>query len=265
MSVWFVIPSARPAREAQECVDKWKATGYSVALFRDLGSESVDCDYLEYGEYQGYARTINRLIKSVLAIDTACEFVITGGDDTDPDPNTRADQIAHQCGRHFGDINDGYRDEHMMTCSTEFPESRHSIARNPWSTFGVMQPTGDRFAGGSIDRIAGSPWIGREFCERAYGGNGPYWHEYKHMFVDEEIMQVALKLGVFWQRPDLTHLHHHFQRKSVDINSPAIAKPTPPHLVEANSPLHWSRSQATFLGRKAAGFPGHEVRAMVTT
>ena len=35
-----------------------------------------------------------------------------------------------------------------------------------------MQPTGDRFAQGQIDRIAGSAWIGREFARRAYGGNG---------------------------------------------------------------------------------------------
>jgi len=63
---------------------------------------------------------------------------------------------------------------------------------------------------------------------------------------------------VFWQRPDLTHLHHHFMRQSDAINSGAIGRPIPPHLVEANSPAHWSRYQAIYLGRKAAGFPGHE-------
>ena len=245
MSVYLCIPSARPAAEAQACVDKWSKQGYLVALFRDTGMDLVDCDYVEYGEYQGYSRTTNRLIKSVLAMDTACQFVITGGDDTDPDPNKRADEIAEECRAYF----------HGVACAAGIQRACEHYSE----TFGVMQPTGDRFAEGSIDRIAGSPWIGREFCERAYGGKGPYYHEYGHMFVDEEIMEVAKKLGVFWQRPDLTHLHHHFMRTSTAINSGAQAKSIPPHLIEANSPAHWARYQAMYLGRKAAGFPGHQL------
>lgn len=241
-SAWLTIPSKRPAHEAQACVDKWRAMGYKVALHRDKGDDLVDCDYIRYEHYEGYARTTNALIREVLAFDKSCEWTITGGDDTEPDPKVMADVIARQCSRHFGacDILD------------------HGDAENLFGTFGVMQPTGDRFADGSIDRIAGSPWIGREFSERMYGGRGPYWHEYRHMFVDEEIMEVAVKLGVFWQRPDLTHLHHHFMRASSAINSAAVSRAVPAHLVEVNSPAHWSRYQAKYLGRKASGFPGHE-------
>jgi hypothetical protein len=126
--------------------------GYSVALWRDIGSESVDCDYLRYGDYPGYARAANSLIMDVLAMDTACDWVVTGGDDTDPDPTKRADVIAAECSYHF---TEGFWNQ---------------LGIQEFSTFGVMQPTGDRFADGSIDRIAGSPWIGREFCKRAYGG-----------------------------------------------------------------------------------------------
>jgi hypothetical protein len=87
-----------------------------------------------------------------------------------------AKQIAKECTAHFG------------------------------GTFGVMQPTGDRWANGSIDRICGSPWLGREFCTRMYHGKGPMYGGYLHMFGDEELQHVATRLGVLWQRRDLTHL-----------------------------------------------------------
>ena len=179
-------------------------------------------------KYPGYAIATNSLVKDVLSTDDSCDWTVGGGDDVQPDLNHTADEIAGQLTAHFA------------------------------GTFGVMQPTGDRFANGSIDRIAGSPWIGREFARRMYGGNGPYWHEYTHMFVDEEIQCVAEKYGVFWQRRDLIHLHHHFQRESVALNSPAIDKPRPAFLNEANSPEHWKKYQAIFKARKAAGFPGSE-------
>lgn len=245
MSVWLTIPSARPAHEAQACVDRWLAAGYRVAIHRDLDAEPVLCDYLRCGDYHGYARTTNSLIKEVLMMDPECDWVVTGGDDTDPDPNKRADEIAVECCRYF----------YANVFRQNFP-TKNVV----YETFGVMQPTGDRFSDGSIDRIAGSPWIGREFCLRSYGGNGPYWDEYRHMFLDEELREVALKLGVYWQRPDLIHLHRHFQRASLAINSGAIGKPIPPHLREANTPAHWSRYQAMYLGRKAQGFPGHAIK-----
>ena len=101
MSVWVCIPSARPVVEAQAFVDKWRAMGYLVALRRDTGDALVDCDYIEYGDYPGYARACNGLIKAVLAMDTACDWIVTGGDDTDPDPNKRAYEIAAECSEHF--------------------------------------------------------------------------------------------------------------------------------------------------------------------
>lgn len=251
MSVWLTIPSARPAAEAQACIDKWRAMGYKTAIQRDSGAERVDCDYLVMKPWEGYAKACNGLIKDVMEMDAAAQWFVLGGDDTLPDPNKLAREIAAECSAYFQRMEKFGDDE--------------GIYLEPVgdSTFGVMQPTGDRYAGGSIDRIAGSPWIGREFCERAYGGNGPLWHEYKHMFEDEELRDVATILGVYWTRPDLTHLHHHFMRASIDINSPAVQKPIPPHLIEANSPAHWNKFKALYESRKAAGFPGHEVREAV--
>jgi len=226
-SVWYCIPSARPAAEAQACVDAWRAMGYSVAVWRDIGADLLDCDYSRYGEYPGYARAVNALAEDVLAIDTACKWIVTGGDDVFPDQTLRAEEIAVELMANFGGFGGSY---------------------------GVMQPTGDRFADGSIDRIAGSPWMGREWCQRAHGGRGPMHADFTHMYVDEALQGAAVAQGVFWQRPDLTQLHRHFMRESDDINSPAVSKPIPPHLMKANSASHWNESKSIFERIKRGGF-----------
>jgi hypothetical protein len=165
------------------------------------------------------------MVKMVLASDPACDWIVTGGDDTEPDPSHSAPEIAAQCTAHF------------------------------LGTFGVMQPTGDRFAKGCIDKVCGSPWMGRAFCERVNGGHGPLWAQYTHMFVDEELQNVALQLGVLWQRRDLIHYHWHFAREGDRDN---YARPRPAFLDEPQSARHWRKYERLFLARQAAGFPGHE-------
>lgn len=234
MNIYFCIPSARPAAEAQACINEWTRMGYRTAIYRDAGAEPVECDLLLTGEYPGYAQAVNALCKEVIRRDPEAMWMVAGGDDTIPDQKMDAESIGVECLEYFK------------------------------GTFGVLQPTGDRFAQGSIDRIAGSPWMGREWCERMYGGEGPLYSGYQHMHVDEELKQVAEMLGVYWMRPDLVHLHRHFMRQSEDINSPAVARTPPPHLVRWNSPEHWQESQGLFLGRKSAGFPGHTPLERVT-
>lgn len=222
MKVWFAIPSKRPAAEAQACIDKWSARGYKTAIWRDAGDEPVNCDLLLSGQYEGYAKTVNKLAHAVLSGYPEAQWIVTGGDDTDPEPNVAPDEIASQLSERFQ------------------------------GTFGVMQPTGDRWADGSIDRIAGSPWMGREFCERIYRGSGPFWPEFRHMYGDEHLLNVAEKLGVYWRRRDLTHMHNHFVR--VGYNGLNHGNPTPPHLVQWNTPQHWNESQAIFNRLRAGGF-----------
>lgn len=233
MSIWLAIPSARPAAEAAACLKAWQERGYLVAIWRDgnalsSGWRSAEdpegADYVLRGNYPGYAIAVNSLAKWIVENDASAEWIVTGGDDTFPDPNRDAFQIGAECTDHFG------------------------------GTFGVMQPTGDRFASGSIDRIAGSPWLGREWCQRANAGQGPLWPEFAHMFVDEALMRVAQKLGIFWQRRDLIHMHRHFMRASEDINSHAVAKECPPHLVQWNSPQHWNEMKAIFQRLEAEDF-----------
>jgi hypothetical protein len=221
MSVWFCIPSARPKGEAEPILGKWRGMGYRIALLRQ--GESVDADVLiPTKNYRGWAQSINILSRWVFAHDPLADWIVSGGDDTEPDPKFSAGHIASECTMHFG------------------------------GTMGVMQPTGDRWANGSIDRICGSPWLGREWCRRSFGGNGPIWPEFMHMYGDEHLQNVAQKLGILWQRRDLTHLHkHYFRTSSDDVNHYA---PIPEHMVEWNGSKHWAESRDLFNRLKAGGF-----------
>ncbi len=254
MSVWFCIPSARPPEEAEKCLKEWRARGYKIALARDMDAPPIADDLPEkvFDEfYPGYAISVNRLIKDVMEYDRDAEWFVTGGDDTLPDPNHSAEEIAKECSRYFERI--------------EWNRSSHEYPYRPgMATFGVMQATGDRwqeglggFTNAPIDRVCGSPWMGREFCKRINQGNGPLWHEYDHMFEDEELQCVAEKYGVLWQRRDLVHKHMHWGRGETDrqvLNDPVI----PEHLKKWNTAEHWQKSKGIFTRRKAAGFPGSE-------
>jgi hypothetical protein len=276
-SAWLCIPSARPPAERDPILKLWRDRGYKIALQCD---GSLDLYENEYGDvvfqrtYQGYAEAVNYLSKAVLETTPEAQWIVCAGDDTEPDRNHTAEEIAAQCTAHFRKLHYGN-------------ESHHAPEVGPLATFGVMQPTGDRWgehrnthtftprAGGRpeiqlcsqcgrvkdnsihmvgayIDRVAGSPWIGREFALRANQGRGPLWPEYFHMGCDEELQTVATRLGVFWQRPDLIHLHNHWGREAGNAaNMPAFLK-------RANSAEEWNKYKALFAERQAAGFPGSE-------
>jgi hypothetical protein len=242
MSVWLTIPSARPPEEAERCLKLWRERGYKIALWIDKPHKfPASCDLgtaAPSGGYPGYSVAVNWLIRKVTKEDPQAEWFIIGGDDVEPDPSHSAEEIAIDCRMRF------------------YAQVGTREARLATETFGVMQPTGDRFAGGSIDKIAGSAWIGREFARRMYGGNGPLWPEYTRFFMDEELQLVAQKYGVFQQRPDLIHLHRHYMRESEDIKSNAVYTEIPAHL-KAQEAL-WNPEKAIFQKRRAEGFPGSE-------
>lgn len=255
MSVWLCIPSARPANEAKECLDSWKAMGYKIALWIDDYRERAnypDAVLASGPKYPGYARAVNTLIAHVMSVvDPQAEWFVTGGDDVWPDQYRRPEDIASECYWHFGGP--------PIPLDQPIPGGYQSRA-----TFGVMQPTGDRwhegkggFTNAPIDRVCGSPWLGREFCRRINQGLGPLWCEYRHMFVDEELQNVAEKYGVLWQRPDLRQEHRHWGRGATDdaiLNDPKI----PEHLEKWNTSEHWQSAKAIFQRRKQEGFPGSE-------
>lgn len=230
MSVWYAIPTARPVQEANALLAKWLDQDYRIALWTDWEAPVPVCDFHHSAPaYPGYARAVNWLVKDILTRDPEAKWIVTGGDDVEPDPKFNAYTIAAQCTAHFQ------------------------------GTFGVMQPIGDRWGesnrgaeavrGPYIERVCGSPWMGREFCRRMYRGRGPLWQEFQHMYVDEHLQEVAKKLGVLWQRPDLIHRHAHWGRRP-DATSDHI----PPHLQKWNTPAHWGEAKATFQRLQMGGF-----------
>lgn len=250
MSTWLCIPSKRPVAEAQACIDQWRKRGYLTAIWRDAGDAPVECDLMLSGEYPGYANAVNALCAEAIERDPEAMWLVTGGDDTEPDPNHTADEIARECSEHF--------EQSFWKAPCELLEG---MPIDRARTFGVMQPTGDRWGedkSGSayIDRICGSPWMGREWCLRANRGTGPLWHEFHHMFVDEHLFEVAKKYGVLWQRRDLIHMHHQWQREGGKM---------PKFLEQVSGRQHWSRYQNLFNRMKAAGFPESEPLAMVVS
>jgi hypothetical protein len=96
--------------------------------------------------------------------------------------------------------------------------------------------------------------MGREFCRRMYHGSGPMYNGYYHNFADEELQNVAQKLGVFWQRRDLIQEHRHWARPRGDVRD------MPEWAQKINDPRlsDWDKSKALFAVRKAGGFPGSE-------
>ena len=221
-NVWYAVPSARTDGGT---VRQWKDAGYRVAVYRDPGAELLLwADLTLTGPYPGYANAVNAMCREILTRWPDTQWIVTGGDDIDPD-SRNPEEIAAECTAHFG------------------------------GTFGVMQPTGDRWGHELrtgkmhvyIENVAGSPWMGAEFCRRMYGGTGPLCSEYHHMFVDEELQRVAQQLGAFWQRPELIQEHHHWMREN---------QCEPEFLKRANRAF--VESGLLFRARAAAGFPGHE-------
>jgi hypothetical protein len=229
VSVWFVIPSKRPLAEANACLEAWHKQGYMTCILRELqDGRTIAHAQSHVTRYQGWARSVNILVHTVMCGDEEPEWFVAGGDDYYPDLNYTAEEIAKQSSKHFA------------------------------GTFGVMQPTGDRWGEkngeATIDRIAGSPWMGRDFCRRMYHGAGPLYNGYYHNFADEELQNVAQKLGVFQQRRDIIQEHRHWARPRGDVRD------MPEWAAKINDTRlsDWGKSKALFLKRKAAGFPGHE-------
>ncbi len=212
--VWYAIPSAN-LELCNKCLAAWRQMGYRTAVLMNerwsLDTRRPDI-FVYRKQYDGYSAALRLLCNH---IDEEADIIITGGDDVYPDPTMTAAEIACQ-----------FRER--------FPDG-----------FGVMQPIGDDYPG--TDRICGSPWMGRRFCETINGGGGPFFREYTHFFCDEEMFEVTRKLGCLWQRKDLVQYHDHWSRNG--------GEQQPYHLKHQKT---WDVASQLFHKRKLAGFPGHE-------
>lgn len=235
MSVWICIPSIRPNGGT---LPKWKELGYKVAVLRQGDALRWPDIELLTTDYLGWAASINLLVREVLASDSEAEWMIGGGDDTEPDLAHTPENIADEC----------------MAESRE--RAGCPFAGTPsgsGDSFLVMQPVGDYalWPGSNILGFAGSPWMGREWCRRAYLGNGPMYEGYRHNWSDQELQEVAIKYGVFWQRHDLVHQHNHVGRCGGSWKWEPFQSPL-------NAPELWAKEKAHFEERRATGFPCSE-------
>ncbi|BAM04685.1 hypothetical protein [Phycisphaera mikurensis] len=176
--VWYAIPSAAPDK-AQETLPVWRRMGYRVAVLLDGDTPEVPADRtLRVPRYRGWSASVNELIERV--VPPSAGIVVTGGDDMLPVPGQPAPALARQFADRFPGLD------------------------------GVMQPCGDGFGGAG--GFCGSPWIGRGFIERAYGGRGPLWPGYFHTHADVELHDVAERTGRLWMRPEIGQHHAHATR-----------------------------------------------------
>jgi len=212
--VWFAIPSASVQR-CRARLPAWRERGYRVAVLQNRERGEIPADIVRWSDaYPGWSASINILCREV--VPPSADIVVSGGDDMLPDPNHSAQELAEQ----FFD---------------RFPDG-----------FGVMQPHGDTFM--NARRYCGSPWLGRGWIARAYGGRGPMPPEYRHNWADNELYWVARCLGSLWSRPDLSQPHEHHTR--LGETAPAWWRAE----VEAND----RRDLQTFLARCWQRFPGCE-------
>lgn len=209
--VWAVWPTVNIER-SQNMIEYWHALGYKVAILINPPCQPQDlldaeCVVVQY-EWQGFPKAGNILCRTVTG-----DIVVVVGDDVFPDPIKDAREIGDEFLERFPDL------------------------------FGVMQPTGDKYAW--THKCAVSPWIGRGFIERAYDGKGPFWEGYYHYFSDQELQEYATEQGAFQQREDITQFHDHWQRKD------GVRRPS--YLMEAKR--RWRGDKQIFEARKAKGFP----------
>jgi hypothetical protein len=239
-NVWAILPSALPYAKSYEVLQAWRDMGYKLAIQHDLGKESqgFSGDFNIERPFYGWAEAINHLQEWVFE-ETDSDWVVAIGDDCMPDLSHSAYTIATECTNHFK-LCQNCKDHALPVGGCPFCEF---VWRD--RTFGVMNPTGDRYGGGYIDGSAAHPWLGREWCRRMYQGNGPLWPEYKFWYSDTELQDVAIQHGVFWQRRDLTQEHKHYTRHGGQ----------PPEHTKRR--MHFvNEDKALYEARKALGFPG---------
>jgi hypothetical protein len=116
-----------------------------------------------------------------------------------------------------------------------------------------MQPHGDRWhhthdgRGWVPDTAAWSPWLGREWCRRAYMGRGPLNPDFYHYYNDTNLKDVAEWLGLYWTRPDLIQRDDNWKRNRKHLGRPLYLYEAKRQNAEDRTLWEWLRAE---------GFPG---------
>ncbi len=212
--VWYAIPSASPER-CRRTLPAWRERGYRVAVLQNVERADIPADLTVWSDtYPGWAQSINLLTREI--VPASADIVVSGGCDMLPEPHHSAQDLARQFFERFPD------------------------------GFGVMQPHGDAYR--NAQHYCGSPFLGRAWIDRMYGGTGPMHGGYRHNWGDLELYWVARCLGALWSRPDLSHFHDHPHREHTAA--------TPTWWLN-NVERHDRADVELYLQRAAAHFPGH--------
>ena len=229
--VWYCIPSAR---HDGGTLRNWRKMGYKVAVQRAPNAPILPADAFDMvisRPYESYTKAVNLLCRTVCVEWPDTLICVTGGDDIYPDPTHSPFDIQ--------------KDFIAMIRKAKLKAGQEIDADLFYGMYGVMQPTGDRWASDDTrsDRIAYSPWLGRDWILKANQGQGPLHPDYFHFYEDEHLQNAAIKQGVFWQRPDLTQYHDHWTRNG---------SKRPDFLIEADNQAN--KDKQLFERHKANGF-----------
>lgn len=222
MKHFAVFPSATEGK-AVEAVDAWRAKGYKTLVYMDAPNLRCNADIVIYGAgcaYPGYYRLIGTLARQ--AFDKGADVVTCIGDDMLP-PEQGAEWVAEDYFKRYK------------------------------TGLGVYQGCGDEQGKDETGtpaaaRICGSPTFGKDWSNRAYKGAGAFCDIYGSYYGDEDLFNVARKLGLLWLEPSVTIKHLHWSWGWTQIQD-----------YHQRNQRGWEQDQRIFFTRRAAGFPGSEL------
>jgi hypothetical protein len=168
--VWMLCTTSLPTL-CSDTVARWRALGYKSLVLQIGGQGDCGCDVTSTCERDpGTPAAWNYLTDQLLP--RSADLVVLASDTTLPDPTCSATDMA-----------DAFFER--------FPDG-----------VGIMQASDDRVEHDQPRRCV-SPYMGRGWIERAYGGYGAIYPKYANFYADFELYWVARSLGALWERPEL--------------------------------------------------------------
>ena len=195
MIIFVAWPTNNIAR-SNETAKAWAGLRYQVAVATELPIPPKDiCAHrvFNFTKYDGYYRSMNTVCQWLVR-EMKADIVVCAGDGIMPDTRYPAWGLGGMFVQ-------------------KFPNG-----------LGIMQAIGHRWQADrgpgqynfhdwpSTERRCESPWIGREFILRAYGGRGPYSDAYAQYYGDAELHDVAQKMGVLWRNENVAQRSIHWSQ-----------------------------------------------------
>lgn len=177
MSVWYMFPTMTE-KAAQKTIALWKSEGYRVAVLTEERMDVKQADiHILTKDFRNWGHAQNKIMKKLLTWDRSADFFIAGSDDIEPHQGLEIPKVIEELKQEYGE-----------------------------DLYCVMQPIGDPYGG--INHCAPHPWIGRGWAKKQF----PLCPLYHHLYVDQELKDVAEAEGAFCTRSDIIQVHKHWGR-----------------------------------------------------